>query len=69
MFFASGRTMAGVAALLMQLTLVLWPVATRWARRVHEVSAREQLLAELSSRHYVPVDPYARPSKKFRQTA
>jgi hypothetical protein len=61
--------MAGIAALLMQVTLVLWPLATRWARRVHEVSGREQLLAELASQHYVPADPYARPSKKFRQTA
>ncbi len=66
-FFAAGRSLAGVAALLMQISLVLWPAAVRWARQLEEQSGKDRILAELSSQHRL--DPYARTSKKFRQTA
>ncbi len=68
-FFAEGRSIAGVVALLMQFTVVLWPVASRWAERAGERSGVERLLAELSEAHRLPHDPYAMPSKKFRQLA
>ncbi len=69
-FFAEGRVLAGVAAFFMQLTLVLWPAAARWARVKGEQTGMEKKLAELSETHRVHVDPYARqPEKKFRQLA
>ncbi len=66
-FFSAGRSLAGVAALLMQISLILWPFAVRWARRSNEQSGKDRILAELSDQHRL--DPYARTHKKFRQTA
>jgi hypothetical protein len=66
-FFADGRVLQGVLALLMQLTLVLWPVAAIWAKQTGESSGMEKALADLAQEH--KLDPYARPAKKFRQTA
>jgi hypothetical protein len=68
-FFAEGRIFAGVMALLMQLSLVFWPAAARWARVTDEQSGMEKMLAELSETHRTTVDPYSRPTKKFRQLA
>lgn len=67
--FADGRPVAGFVALLMQATLVLWPVAARWAYESHERTGIEQLLNELSESNRVPSDPYRSVSKKFRQLA
>ncbi len=66
-FFSAGRSLAGIAALLMQISLILWPLAVRWARRSVEQSGKDKILAELSDQHRL--DPYVRASKKFRQTA
>jgi hypothetical protein len=66
-FFAEGRFVLACVALLMQLSLVLWPTAARWAQRTDEQSGMEKMLAELSETHRI--DPYARPTKKFRQLA
>ncbi len=69
-FFTEGRIFAGTMALLMQLTLILWPVAARWARSTGQQTGMEKKLAELSETHRVHVDPYAKqPEKKFRQLA
>ena len=69
-FFAEGRVFAGITALFMQLTLILWPVAARWARATGEQTGMEKKLAELSETHRVHADPYAKqPEKKFRQLA
>jgi hypothetical protein len=68
-FFAEGRIYLGLTALFMQFTLVLWPVAARWAVRTNEHNGVERLLAEFSEAHHVPKDPYAAPAKKFRQLA
>ena len=68
-FFSEGRLFLGLIALAMQLSLIFWPVAARWANRTTERSGMERLLAELSEMHRVPVDPYARPAKRFRQLA
>lgn len=61
----------------MQLTIVLWPLAASWARKFSPSDAAnsrrkpnvEQVLAELAKANRVPVDPYAKAPKKFRQTA
>jgi hypothetical protein len=69
-FFADGRTGAGVAALFMQLTIILWPVAARWAAESHERLRIERMLDELSDAHLAITDPYAKsPLKKFSQLA
>ena len=68
-FFADGRPVAGGIALLLQATLVLWPIATRWAYVAHERSGIERLLGELSDINRLAVDPYSAPQKKFRQLA
>ena len=46
--FANGRTFGGVVALLMQATIVFWPVASRWAFQLEERKGIEALLDELS---------------------
>jgi hypothetical protein len=68
-FFASGRTAFGVAALAMQASIIFWPQASAWAKRFKEDSGVDRLLAEFAEAHRVPVDPYAAPSKRFRQAA
>jgi hypothetical protein len=68
-FFRAGRILPGIGVLLMQISLVFWPMASRMARGMNEQSAVERLLAELSERHRLPVDPYAKPAKRFRQAA
>jgi hypothetical protein len=68
-FFADGKPFAGVTALFMQCTLVLWPVAARWAFVSQERSGIERLLEELSETNRLAVDPYGTVPKKFRQLA
>ncbi len=69
-FLAEGRVVPGIIALFMQVSLVLWPMAVRWARANDEQTGMEKKLAELSETHRVHTDPYAKqPVKKFRQLA
>ncbi len=67
--FADGRPVAGCFAMLLQATLVFWPVASRWAYVAHERTGIERLLGELSETNKLSVDPYGRTPKKFRQLA
>ena len=67
--FANGRPVAGCFAILLQATLVFWPVAARWAYVSHERTGIERLLSELSETNRLTVDPYGRAPKKFRQLA
>jgi hypothetical protein len=68
-FFRAGRVVPGIGVLLLQLSLIFWPVANRMARELNERSGVERLLAELSERHRPPADHYAKPKKRFRQAA
>ncbi|MDE8347000.1 MAG: hypothetical protein POH28_12645 [Acidocella sp.] len=68
-FFASGQLLTAVVVLLMQLTVLLWPMASRMAKELDERHGVERLLAQLSETHRAPSDPYAMPMKKFRQLA
>ncbi len=61
--------MTALAVLLMQLSVIFWPVAVRMARERDERHGIERLLAELSETHRAPTDPYAVPLKRFRQPA
>ena len=65
---ADGRPVAGIIALFLQATLVLWPVASRWAHVSRERDGIERLLNELSETNRAE-DPYRFASKKFRQLA
>jgi hypothetical protein len=67
--FADGRPVAGTIALLLQASLVFWPVAARWAYVSHERTGIERLLSELSETNRLEVEPYAHAPKKFRQLA
>jgi hypothetical protein len=67
--FAQGRPIAGAIAFLLQLSLIFWPVAARWAYVSHERMGIERLLGELSETNKLAVDPYSRAPKKFRQLA
>lgn len=67
--FADGRPVAGVFAMLMQATLVFWPVAVRWAYVSHERTGIERLLSELSETNRLSIDQYSSAPKKFRQLA
>jgi hypothetical protein len=67
--FSDGRPVAGTLAVFMQATVVLWPVAARWAYVSHERTGIERLLGELSETNRLTVDIYDHAPKKFRQLA
>jgi hypothetical protein len=67
--FSRGRTVQGLAALLMQLSLVFWPAASRWSRRLTERAGVEEHLAAFADAYGPPAEKYAAPAKKFRQLA
>ncbi len=67
--YADGHPVAALFALLMQATIILWPVAARWAHVSNERLGIERLLAELSDTHHLSVPPYGGTPKKFRQLA
>jgi hypothetical protein len=73
-FFLSGRPALGVLTLLMQVSLLLWPTAARWAKEMQEHDNIKKLLQELSETYrpaLVAADEPAYPaiSKKFQQPA
>ena len=68
-FFEKVRILLGVVALLMQMTIVLWPLAARMARDTDERFSVEKLLDELSDTHRAPAEPFTRAPRKFRQLA
>jgi hypothetical protein len=68
-FFTSGRAGAGLLALTMQLSLLLWPVASRWARGSHEQRNIERMLVQLTQPYRPVVIPDDKPVKRFRQVA
>jgi hypothetical protein len=68
-FFAEGRIGAGVAALAMQATLVMWPAAVHWARTSQDRNDIDKMLNELSDTHCTAQVKYRTTTKRFRQTA
>jgi len=68
-FFSEGRWGAGVAALLMQASIVLWPAASRWAHQSQERESIEKMLNELSETHCTAQVKYRENGKRFRQVA
>jgi hypothetical protein len=66
-FFAVNRFGAGVLTIFMQLSLVFWPSAAKWARSLTSKSDIDRVLAHFAETHRV--DPYSQPAKKFRRAA
>jgi hypothetical protein len=66
-FFAVGRIGRGIVTLVMQLSLIFWPVAASWARELNSRTEVNRMLAQFSEAHRV--DPYGQPAKKFRRAA
>jgi uncharacterized protein YggT (Ycf19 family) len=53
----------------MQVSLLLWPVASRWARGSHEQRNIERMLVQLTQPYRPVVIPDDKPVKRFRQVA
>lgn len=62
-FFAAGRTGGGLLALLLQISLVGWPLAYRMARQIGDDHAVERKLSELSAAYEVPAALRQRPRR------
>jgi len=69
LFFAAGRTMLGITVLLMQLSVVLWPVASSWARQFVRETQMEKRLDELVRDYRVALPLDGQPSKRFAAAA
>jgi len=73
-FFLSGRPARGVLALMMQVSLLLWPAAAHWAKMVQEQDNIQRFLQELSETYRPALASTAGPaypaiSKTFQQPA
>jgi len=54
-FFKAGKVLSGAIALLMQLSVLLWPAAVAWARENEEQAAINALLADYALKYPVPM--------------
>jgi len=66
-FFKAGKAMSGLTNLAMQLSVVLWPSASRLSQEFNDRRGVEILLEQLSETYKVPVAHMA-PSKRFRKS-
>jgi hypothetical protein len=71
-FFKAGKTVSGIIALLMQLSVVFWPAAVAWAQEYEHQTAIASALADYATKYPVPmsvlVDQYRfRTRAKFAQ--
>ncbi len=69
LFFSAGRTKLGVITLLMQLSLVLWPLASDWARQFARDTDLEKRLDELVKDYRLPTAHLHQPKKRFATVA
>lgn len=67
--FDEGRWLAGVAALLMQASLVFWPMASQWAKVSADHTGIERMLRKISDANYTPQVKYRDTGKRFRHAA
>lgn len=68
-FFANGRAFGGAVTLLMQATIVFWPIASRWAVQLEERKGIETLLDELSEADGVVEGMFHGPVAKIGRAA
>jgi hypothetical protein len=64
-FFRSGRRLDGFLNLLLQLTVIFWPVALAWAREVKRAHGVTALLSEISVTYKVPFEQMRKSGKTF----
>jgi len=69
LFFAAGRMKLGIIALLMQMSLVFWPMASDWARQFSRDADLEKRLDELVRDYRLPVTEDRLPKKRFAAAA
>jgi len=67
-FFNDGRLLFGLILLVLQVTIIFWPLAISIARRQVNRLGVERLLAELSDA-YRPASAAGAPGKSFRKAA
>jgi hypothetical protein len=67
-YFSDGRFAFALILLVLQATIVFWPLAIAMARRHMERLGVERLLAELAEAHR-PVTSVDMPRKSFRKAA
>jgi len=65
-FFKAGKAVSGLTNLAMQLSVVLWPSASRQSQEFNERRGVEMLLGQLSETYKVPMAHLA-PAKRFRK--
>ncbi len=66
-FFSAGRPGAGSLSLLMQMTILLWPLAFAWARHFNRAAGVKQVLSDFSCAYKIPRSAHVRPRKRFRR--
>ena len=66
-FLAAGLWGRAILVLLLQLSLIFWPLAVRMARNFSDARGVQNLLNEFSHDYYVPGDYRDAPVKRFRQ--
>ncbi len=64
-FFVKGRYWLGLGVLLLQVSLIFWPMAARIARRHVEAQSVQRVLNELSDAYKVPRDQNPFAKKRF----
>jgi hypothetical protein len=67
-YFSDGRVAFALILLILQATIIFWPLAISMARRHMERLGVERLLAELAETHR-PVTSVDVPRKSFRKAA
>ena len=66
-FFAAGLYGRAILVLLLQLSLIFWPIAIRLARNFNEARGVQNLLNEFSYRYHVLEGYRGTPAKRFRR--
>jgi hypothetical protein len=67
-FFSDGRLTFAMILVMLQATIIFWPLAVSMARRHIERLGVERLLAELADTHR-PISGVELPTKSFRKAA
>ncbi len=65
-FFGAGQPGRGMLVLLMQVTLIFWPMAVRIARAQIDHAGTQRMLDELARSHQPALGMSGAPAKRFR---
>lgn len=67
-FFAAGRFLTGLLVTFLQLTVLLWPFASRMAREFNETREIERMLKEISHSYKIPDHQWVSSRRRFRDS-